>query len=158
MKHTSYTLLPILAFLCLVACNSAELEAPGIQTIGGPHDGLYGIFVSEDMAARQDQSIFIVGPEGGVLNLVAYYPFAFKTEDGRIKDTLNDEYEVADPDSLITALTRTKRSGLETAYSFTIGKNTTGKDRAAMIQLLDISGFPKGKGAIARFLITQKAE
>lgn len=124
----------------------------------GPDRLFYRIFISEDVAVRQHQIVFTVGPEGGNLNLIAYYPGAFKTEEGKIKDTLDDVIEVADPDSLVSAMVRTKRSALETAYSFDIDRNTSGKDRTAGIEILDKTGFPKWHYGFVRFVITQKAE
>ena len=131
-------------------CSSCEVESDsnGVTTMGGiPY--IIPISFSLEGEVLQNQIVFHVGAEGGALRIVAYYPETLGLK--RLDDIVDTSYLVP---SEHFNFTRTKRSELQTVYSFGIEKNTTGKPIVSGAYVVD----SYNSNAAGHFVIMQSAE
>lgn len=96
-----------------------------------------------------NQIVFHVGAEGGELRIVAYYPETLGLT--RLDDIVDASYLV--PGEHFN-FTRTKKSELQSVYSFRIENNTTGKPIVSGAYVVD----SYNSNAAGHFVIMQSAE
>ena len=129
-----------------------------IDSIGGNDPYHHWISLSLDRTPLQDQHVFYIGAEGGTLNLVAYL-VPFTTTQGIEKDRLETALEFNGTETLsLSNYTCTRRSDKAIVYSFTIERNTSGKQLGCGACLKDTSGLPDYESLDRFFYVFQAAE
>lgn len=148
MKRILY-LLDLLAVVSMIAGCAAIQEETGADELH--QDGYLKIFVSIDGNKLNNQSEYEISPDGGSLKLIAYYL------DNPEKKQLDDWARIGStaPEGHFS-VTREKISSMETRYTISALKNTTGEKQALGIDLLDTTGFAPNHYGLARIVVVQK--
>ncbi|MBO4842870.1 MAG: hypothetical protein J5478_05830 [Bacteroidales bacterium] len=150
-------ILVLIIFILMDGWSCSTLEANKDKNQRG--EWVYPIYVSLDTDVREKQTIFYIGPEGGTIDLVAYYDFPFTTQTGFVKDKIYDKISLFnDSDNHFDNVSRTEISSLETRYSFTVERNETGRMLGVAVVLIDTVGLAYYESCYGKFIIYQAPE
>lgn len=150
-SYMKYVITLLLGFLFFFSgCSSCEVESDsnGVTTMGGIPQ-VIPISFSLEGETLHNQIVFHIGAEGGALRIVAYYPETLGLK--RLDDIVDTSYLVP---SEHFNFTRTKRSELQSVYSFMVEKNITGKPIVSGAYVVD----SYNSNAAGHFVILQSAE